>query len=1099
MIKASYLTAFVFTWIHLGAVRQTYCDDGIDTSLRQLAYRHWELKDGLPQMTVMALVQTQDGYLWMGTQEGLVRFDGSKFTLIDSNISHITQDVTAILADQSDLWIGTAGSGLIHKTSGGFEHIEKRHGLIDPNITALLLDNYHVLWIGTINGGLCRYDGRKFEVYDQNDGLSSNHVLNLMLDQNHKLWISTQAGVDILENGHIRNILTSRQLNGANVQCMLSKSNHEIWLGTNRGLKKFDPKKIVLEDERICRDNSVINAMLHDSKSNLWLATDNHSICLLKDGKKLGFSKQDPRSSYQVISMTIDNEQNLWFGTQNSGLSRLRSGLAETYSLEDGLLSRISVAVTQDEFDNIWFGSPTGLHLIHNQNFTTYTTSNGLAGDFIMSLFTAHDGILWIGTRNNGLMGIDVRAFENQPVKQLSIKKTYTQHEGLTSNSIYSVLKDSQGKLWVGTNNTGVNIIDNDRIQPLKNPPKLTSCKIPWILEAKNNDVLVASSRGLFRFKAGNPNDYSEINGLQDLPVVSLYEDQDGFLWIGTYHHGLYVLRDKRLFSFSDRAGPPDNIVYIILKDDSDRLWMSSNRGISVHSRKQLIKLADGHPSDTATMVFGTDEGMLKPECTGNYKQAGFRMRDGTLWFCTVEGISRFFPKRFSASKPPLTVLIENVWVDGQAVSSPAIIQPGSKQIELRYSAPSLTSADKVQFKYRMKGFDEDWIQAGNRRNAFYTNVPPGDYTLEVKARHPNQAWSRKHAYFSLRLLPAYYQTSWFYMISVVTMLAGILAIHRFRVMRIERQKNALHVLVSDRTKELKTKKEQLEEQKDQLESTLVELEETRQELADNAHKAGMTEVATGILHNVGNLINTANITVQSIRETIAKSRMQRLSQATTMLKEHLTGGHSIRSEKTRDLIKYYELLTDSLLSEWKKIHADILILEKKIQSIVTVVQSQQKYATGSKFTDKFSLTQIVDDAIELFQQPIREHGIILEKKYLNSPDIVVQKHKLIHVLINLFDNAKDALASNTHREKRIVVQVSQDGHQIVLEIADNGCGMDPDTVKKVFLYGYSTKQTGHGFGLHSCFNSLKEMHATIQAQSEGLGKGSVFRVFFPM
>ncbi|MGH9829336.1 MAG: ligand-binding sensor domain-containing protein, partial [Blastocatellia bacterium] len=403
----------------------------------------------------------------------------------------------------------------------------------------------------------------------------------------------------------------------------------------------------------------------------------------------------------------------MWIGATCGGLIRFKDGVAKTYTKRDGLPNDCIWSLAEDRDGSLWVGTfGNGLFRFAGDRFTPFTENNKLPGQIVFSLFQDTTGTLWIGT--DGGLG----RFKDANLT------TYTVQQGVVSNSVRFIMEDPSGAIWLGT--TG----------------------------------------GISRFKDGKFTNYTTRDGLSYDSVRAIYEDHDGVLWIGTYCGGLNRLRDGKFTSYTTKAGLSDNTVSRIIEDDRGNLWMNGNNGISRVSKQELNDYADGTRKSVSAIRYGVADGMPSREGTGGGQPAGWRTRDGKMWFPTIAGVVAINPDAPSESPPP--VFIERVIVNGNPVdlSGTPDIPPGASQIEFHYTAPSFQNPSRVRFKYRLDGYDNDWVEAGSRRTAYYTNLPPGRYRFVVTASNSEGVWNDWGAEVDFHLRPHFYQTFLFYSLS---------------------------------------------------------------------------------------------------------------------------------------------------------------------------------------------------------------------------------------------------------------------------------------------------------------------------------------------
>lgn len=748
-------------------------------SQRQLSeFRHevWLTENGLPQNSVHSIAQTSDGYLWLGTEEGLGRFDGVKFTIFDkTNTPQFRSNyIRALLADrQGSLWIGTA-EGLVRLLNGEFTLFTTNEGLPSNTIQAIHEDREGKVWVATTTGlglfqsgglttfttkdraisgsiqalfeaadgalwiatpyGVGRVKDGQFTNYTVRDGLGSNSIRAIQQDREGRLWFGSLGGLTSFSDGRFTTYTTRDGLPNDRIVSLHAGREGGLLIGTASGLCRFVNGRFTGVNSRDALSTSTILSLLEDLEGNLWIGTESGGINILKDTKFTTYTVGNGLSNDVIKSIYEDVNGNTWIGTDGGGLNLLKDGKVTVYTTSDGLSSNVVLALSGDELGNLWAGTPDGLSRFSSGKFTTYTAADGLANNDVRSIWTDRRGNLWIGTRG-GLTRMKDGVF-----------KTYTEVDGLPNDLIATLYEDAKGTLWVGTFG-GLSKLVNEEFTT-----------------------------------------FTTSDGLSNDAVISLYEDSDSTLWIGTNGGGLNRLKDGKLTSYTTRNGLLDDVVYRILEDARNNLWLSCRKGIFHIGKKELDDFDQGKISSIAPVAYGTADGMMTRECSGGGDPAGWKTRDGKLWFPTIKGVAMIDPERIRINSQPPPVVIEQIRIDEHSIapSDHLELPPGTTRFDLYYTAPSFVAPEQVRFKYKLEGFDKDWIDSGTRRIAYYTNLRPGAYTFRVIAGNNDGIWNETGAAFGFYLKPYFYQTYWFYavLLLALALLGWLLFQQRVRGMR---------------------------------------------------------------------------------------------------------------------------------------------------------------------------------------------------------------------------------------------------------------------------------------------------------------------------
>ncbi len=782
----------------------------------------WGAEAGLPQNSVLAIAQTPDGYLWAATEQGLARFDGVRFNVFDKENTPELQSnsISALLADhQGNLWIGTRGGGVSRFKDGKFTTYTTRNGLSGDAITALYEDRRGAIWIGTDGGGVDQFQRGVFRVYSTTNGLPDNAVFAICGDKDGSLWMATHAGLAYLKDGTFKTYTSKDGLRDDYVKSVYADRAGGIWAGTSiGGLSHLVDGRFTNYTTHDGLSSNTIWSVFEDSAGTLWVGTGDAGLNRFRDGKFSVYAMKQGLPSDQVWTTFEDKEGSLWVGTKGGGLVRLRDGAFTTLTSQEGLSSDVVLPVYEDREGAIWIGTNgAGLNRIKNGQIRTYTKVNGLADNLVLSIVEDLQGSLWIGTRN-GLSRFKDGYF-----------RTYGAWSGLPNNTVVSTYVGRDGELWVGTRG-GLSRFDGTRFKTYTTKDGLSGDFVGSIYEDRRGTLWIGTSgNGLSAFKDNHFTTYNTQNGLSNNLVLTITGDPDGALWVGTNGGGLDRFKDGKFTWYTTRNGLFDDAVYVILDDGQGYLWMSSNRGVFRVSRQELDQYAKGRIKVVHSTGYGISDGMKTNECNGAFQPAGWKSRDGRLWFPTMKGVSYVDPRHLKIDRIPPPVVIERVVIDQKSVAPdmPLQVAPGKGQLEFEFTAPSLVASDKIRFSYMLEGFDKDWVEAGTRRVAYYTNIPPGEYRFRVIACNKDGVWNSTGATTgTIQLLPHFYQTHTFVFLSALVAGGVFFGAYRLRMRQVRGNETKLVLLVDERTRALAHHTRALEES-----------EKRFRQLAENVHE----------------------------------------------------------------------------------------------------------------------------------------------------------------------------------------------------------------------------------------------------------------------
>lgn len=772
---------------------------GLDPSKSITQYVHdvWTTESGLPQNSVLAIAQTPDGYLWLGTEEGLSRFDGVRFVTFDKgNTPGLrNNEVEALLVDhRGGLWIGTHGGGLVSLSHGVFKNFSKKDGLSNDFVHALYEDRSGDLWIATDGGGLNRFRNGRFQTFTRKDGLADDAVFSLCGDQKGGIWIGTHAGLSHWTKGRFLNMTKKDGLPSDDIRSVHLDKTGGLWAGTSgAGVAHLTAAGVTTYTTRDGLPDNNIWSMFEDSSGALWIGTMGGGLGRLCDGKFSRFTAKEGFSGDDVWAITQDREGSLWIGSSGGGLNRLRDASFTTYGRQEGLSSDTILAVFQDHEGALWIGtSDSGISRMLNGQIMHFGVRDGLPDDQVFSIAEDGHGDHWFATRR-GLSRLSKGRFQ-----------IYRAESGLPGDVILCTYGDSKGDLWVGSR-AGLSHFDGRRFRTYSTGAGRSLGVLSIYQDPKDNTLWVGTGGGLAHFENGRFHTYTTGDGMSSNFVRAIRGDSDGTLWLGTDGGGLDRFKDGRFTSFTTRDGILSDAIWQVLDDGRGNLWMSCNRGIFQVAKSQLNAFAEGKIHQISSHSFGVADGMRSRECNGGFQPAGWRLKNGQLAFPTMKGLAMVNPGRLITNQIEPHVIVERVLIDTHPIAGAALssVPPGNGQLEFQYTATSFIEPQKIRFKYILQGFDKDWTDAGSRRTAYYTNIPPGEYQFRIIASNSDGVWNRTGGSVSFTLRPHFYQTWPFDAVVALTIIGLFAGIFRIRLGRLRVQQRRLEALVRERTEAL--------------------------------------------------------------------------------------------------------------------------------------------------------------------------------------------------------------------------------------------------------------------------------------------------------
>jgi signal transduction histidine kinase/ligand-binding sensor domain-containing protein len=738
----------------------------------QYRYDVWTADSGLPQNIVRSIYQSQDGFLWVATFDGLVRFDGVHFTVYNkSNTPGIESNRFGALygAPNGDLWLNSEGGALTRYHNGVFQTFGPEQGIPAKTVRSLTGDETGHLWI--LNADTIEQwneaQGRFVDVTPS--GLKIR--FEPLRWENAGFWGWDKNGLHCFLHGHFVTYPLPSWLPGQSIWNAGSDERGTIWLET------IDGRHISIAPDgtfsRPAGPRDVVTYSYVDRHGHPWTIR-----ILLRLHRTLDCPGSGQVTTIDFNSLFEDREQNLWLGSEGQGLYLLQRQFITMYSTQQGLTDHNIYPIFQDRAGAIWigaWGSGPGLVRFYQGKFTTYPISNNFRAQLVTAICEDRDGRLWVATHAGQFVYRKGQFSKptDPPLPERSV--------------VQAIYQDRKGTLWFGTSR-GLMPYADGVAKLYTKADGLAVDDVRVIAESASGALWIGGYGGLTRLQNGKFTHWTEQDGLPSNNVRAIYEDSDGVIWIGTYDGGLGRFKDGRMTRYSVREGLFNNGVFQILEDSRGNLWMSSNRGIYRASKQELNEFAAGKRSAITSVAYGKADGMLNVECNGGISPAGIRTRDGDLWFPTQDGIAVVNPNAVSYNPQPPPVVIESLLVDRKAVPMTGLprVPPHAENIEVQYTAPSFVKPQQIQFKYRMEGLDSDWVDAGERRIAYYTHVPPGKYVFHVIARNSDGVWNNEGKTLAVTVLAPFYETWWFETLALLAVGTLIMVAWNYRVSQLE-------------------------------------------------------------------------------------------------------------------------------------------------------------------------------------------------------------------------------------------------------------------------------------------------------------------------
>lgn len=1005
-----------------------------DKVLTQYNLDYWDIDKGMPSNTVLDNVLSADGFMWCATFDGLVKFDGVKFQIFNER-THSSFKRNGVLSlfesddhgsDNPVLWIGSNGGGLIKMENDKFVVFQDDTIQQSNIITDIEQDKDGLLWLAT-RKGISQFKDGVFFHDPRFNSLANSAILSLMIDSQNRIWVGTLGeGLYVYDKGKLHQYNAQSGIGDSSVRSLFEDKEGNILIGTNAGLVIYKNDKF--SDFEIPGNKSAffVNDMLEDPFGALWVATD---IGLIKSyqGKIDLLNETNGLVDSNMQSLAFDNEGSLWMGSYRRGIFRLKDGKFKNYGVREGLLNEIINIVYQDK-DQIWIGTDYGLSKLENGEITSFSLGEGYQKNKVRDILRDSNDNLWICTYD-GLV-----RFENG-----KIAKRYYKKDGLSSNNLRVIKEDSNGNIWIGTGK-GLNKFKDGKFTIYGREQGLKNEFIMSLFEDSNNRFWVGTDGGgIHVLEDEKLKSFNITNGLTSNVIFQITEDKNQQLWIGT-NGGITRFDGTNFFALTYVHGLYSNSVFQIIIDENEDFWLMTNKGVQQLKMEDIQQVIEGtKPTFSEIKTYNQSEGMRSSVVTG--ASIGCLSCSGEILVPTFKGLTIINPReiRVNNVKPP--VLITEVQLNYNAVllSDEISIPAGKESLEIHYTGLSLYAPDEVQFQYKLEGFDTDWVRAGNRRVAYYTNLPPGDFTFRVKAANNDGIWNELGTTIGIFKAAHFYQSKWFYVLSLLGLLLFGVVIYYQRTRHLKFKNEELTELVEVRTIDIRKQNDEITQQKEELKRL-------------NAIKDKLFSIVS---HDLRGPINSF-------------SGILRLLSSGSITNEETT---SLTTSLEEDLNRLKNLL-DNLLN-WAK---------TQMQGI----KSDQV---------SFHLSSVVNENMALFEKEAAKKQIQLVNKIEENTNVKADAEMTKLVLRNLINNA----IKFTPEKGEILIQAKNSGEFVEIWVVDNGVGIPEEIVGKLFSkdYHYSklgtSKEDGSGLGLLLCREFIEENGGKIWVESKE-SVGSAFK-----
>ncbi|MFC2104835.1 two-component regulator propeller domain-containing protein [Bacteroidota bacterium] len=1052
-----------------------------EKSITQYTLKSWTIDNGLPSNAINDITQSQNGYIWIATYGGVVRFDGIKFTKYSSqNSDALLTEATKLVCEDKNgtIWIGTQ-KGIALFQNNNLYRSKNLKTLDNANIESIFVDKKNNVWIGTNANGLYRYEADTLIYFKDFEKLTSSAIYAIYEDNIGVIWIGTLKGELIkYEN----KVFTPCDINNSTetIYSFYQNSRGIMWVGASTGIYTIENDKLQkLSDINI----RFIENIIEDINGQYWISSSSDGLYRYDNTlcKSELLSEANGLPNNRVTKIILDNQGNLWGGTYRTGIFQITDGKFTCYSESEGLYSTTNTAILEYGKDEFWLANEMGtIDIIKNGKINQLKTKIPIPSPQIKDMFKDSKGNVWISTYA-GILKI-----EKQEEKLFNI------NNGFPDNYIRKTFEDFKGNIWIATNRTGIHKFRNDgSVLTLNSSNGLNTDYVMTIIQYKPDIIIAGTKKGFNLIKNDSViKQYSVSDGLPDNLIFNIYKDNEDILWIST-NSGISRFENNSFTNYSTENGLQTNNVYDIIEDNLGYFWMPGPTGIMKVSKQQLNDFAAEKISKIDYIFYDKSDGMKSSVCLGATKS--LKDSNGNLWFLTAEGIAIIDPKEITLSKDLPPVFIEKVYAGDSIFDLNEIINIHAKhkRFNIDYTAIDLIFPQKISFKHMLEPFETEWTDAGNVRTISYTNIDPGIYTFKVRSTNNHGIWNENYVSIKVRVLPAWYQTLLFKISIFIIVFGGIVVWYKSRINRVKRQRNILEKEVEERTHEINQQKEEILTQSEELKAQRDLAQEQKEKIE---HQNEELEIHQNQLEK---LVEKRTVALKIAKDKAEESDRLKSSFLANMSHEIRTPMNAIIGFSNLLVEDNVDKLTrEALTNEITKNSFSLLNL---IENILDLAKIETHQLTVTK--SEIKLTELLNDIYFSFSDVIKNKKLELIIDRDIKEDIVLfsDSMRIKQILKNIVDNATKFTEKGS-----IEIGYTKQPNDITVYVKDTGIGMNENQVNNIFSRFTKIEESkeklyrGAGLGLAICKYLSDLLKCEISVVSK-LNIGTTFYLNIPV